>query len=108
MTLTDYLNDVLKSQTLAENSEELKRLRAHRQDVEALLRSAFSESSPTIRYGGSMAKKTLIKDAYDLDIISYFEHDDMAPEQPSAKFMRMCGRRYLKVILWNQRNPHFG
>jgi tRNA nucleotidyltransferase (CCA-adding enzyme) len=76
MTLTDYLNNILKSQTLDENSEELKRLRAHRQDVEAVLRSAFSESAPTIRYGGSIAKKTLIKDAYDLDIICYVEHDD--------------------------------
>jgi hypothetical protein len=41
MTLIEYLNNVLKSQTLAEGSKELKQLRAHRQDVEALLRMRF-------------------------------------------------------------------
>lgn len=76
MTLTEYLNSILKSQTLADDSEELKKLRTHRQDVEEILRSTYAQSAPTIRYGGSMAKKTLIKDAYDLDIICYFKHDD--------------------------------
>jgi Nucleotidyltransferase domain len=76
MTLTAYLNDVLKSQTIDDDSEELKQLRSHRKDVEAILRSKFSESSPTIRYGGSMAKGTMNKDSYDLDIICYFIHDD--------------------------------
>jgi hypothetical protein len=78
MTLSEYLNNVLKSQSLADDSEELKQLRLHRRGVEAILRDAFPESSPTIQYAGSMAKKTMNKDGYDLDIVCYFTHDDTA------------------------------
>lgn len=70
-----YLKQILKSQTLTSDSEELTALQNHRANVERLLREHFSESSPTIRYGGSKAKGTMIKEAYDLDIISYFPHD---------------------------------
>ena len=76
MTNNEYLQAVLKSQDLADDSAELKALTARRKDVEALLRSAFPDSSPTIRYGGSKAKGTLIKESYDLDIVCYFPHDD--------------------------------
>jgi hypothetical protein len=75
MTPNEYLSKILDQQTLAEDSEELKRLRERRQEVEELLRSEFG-SSPTIRYGGSKAKGTMIKEAYDLDIICYFPRDD--------------------------------
>ena len=47
-----YLNEVLEAQTLEENSEELRELEQHKEDVEQLLRSKFAKSSPTIRYGG--------------------------------------------------------
>jgi hypothetical protein len=73
-----YLKEVLKSQTLSFDGPELAALQQHRADVENLLRDHFSESSPTIRYGGSKAKGTMIRDAYDLDIISYFPNDDTA------------------------------
>jgi hypothetical protein len=73
-----YLDSVLASQRLASDSDELKALQKHRKDVEALLRSVFEDCSPTIRYGGSQAKGTLIKEAYDLDIICYFPHEDTA------------------------------
>ena len=76
MTDNEYLQAILKSQDLADDSAELKALTARRKDVEALLRSAFPDSSPTIRYGGSKAKGTLIKESYDLDIVCYFPHDD--------------------------------
>ena len=76
MTLTEYLSTILESQTLASDGEELQQLQKHRKAVEDILRAKFSKRSPTIRYGGSVAKKTLIKVAYDLDIICYFEHDD--------------------------------
>jgi tRNA nucleotidyltransferase (CCA-adding enzyme) len=78
MTLTTYLANVLRSQVLDDGSEELKQLHSHREDVEAILRSAFPASSPTIRYAGSMAKKTMNKDGYDLDVVYYFAHDDTA------------------------------
>jgi len=76
MTTNEYLEEVLQLQNLKEDSQELKDLRKHRDDVEKLLRGKFNESSPTIRYGGSKAKGTLIRESYDLDVICYFEHDD--------------------------------
>jgi tRNA nucleotidyltransferase (CCA-adding enzyme) len=76
MKVREYLEAVLRDQTLASNSEELTKLQDERQKVEALLRSEFEDSPPEIRYGGSMAKKTMIKAAYDLDLTCYFSHDE--------------------------------
>ena len=76
MTDEEYLLGVLKSQDLGDDSEEMKALRARRDEVEAALRAGFPECAPTIRYGGSKAKGTLVKDAYDLDLVCYFPHDD--------------------------------
>jgi hypothetical protein len=78
MTTSEYLNEVLESQELDDDSKELKELQEHRADVEKLLRDEFEDCSPTIRYGGSKAKGTLIRDLYDLDIICYFPSDDTA------------------------------
>jgi len=78
MDTNEYLQKVLASQDLPDDSVELKALQSHRKDVEDLLRKHFAKSSPTIRYGGSKAKGTLIRDAYDLDIACYFPHDDTA------------------------------
>lgn len=74
MTPIEYLNGLLKAQNLDEDSTELKDLRQHRKDVEALIRAKFP--SPTIRYGGSKAKGTMIRDSYDLDLPCYFANDD--------------------------------
>jgi hypothetical protein len=71
-----YLQQILKLQTLATDSKEMKNLRKHRKDVEDLIRAEFNSSALTIRYGGSKAKGTMIKEAYDLDVICYFHHDD--------------------------------
>ncbi len=76
MTDQEYLEEVLEGQDLGDDSQEMKDLRAHRRDVEALLTDKFSSSSPTIRYGGSKAKGTMVKEYYDLDIVCYFPHDD--------------------------------
>lgn len=76
MELEEYLKSILSSQTIAPDSDEMKSLQESREEVEELLRAAFSESNPTIRYGGSKAKGTMIKDSYDLDIVCYFGHDD--------------------------------
>lgn len=78
MTANDYLAKVLASQTLGDDSEELKALQERRAEVEKILRDHFEDCLPTIRYGGSKAKGTMIKEAYDLDIICYFPHDDAA------------------------------
>jgi hypothetical protein len=78
MTTNEYLSEVLKSQNLDDGSKELKELQMHRADVEKLLRDKFEDSSPTIRYGGSRAKGTLILESYDLDIICYFPSKDIS------------------------------
>lgn len=75
MTPREYLEKVLETQNLAEDSKELKDLRALRAEVETHLRDDFG-TTPNIRYGGSKAKGTLNKDSYDLDIICYFPRDD--------------------------------
>jgi hypothetical protein len=76
MNTNDYLKNVLSSQTLEDGSDELEALQGHRADVEALLRKHFDDCSPTIRYGGSKVKGTMIRASYDLDLICYFPHDD--------------------------------
>lgn len=76
MTTIDYLNSVLAGQTLGDESPEMKELQTHRAEVEANLRAAFAGASPTIRYGGSKAKGTLIRESYDLDIVCYFPNGD--------------------------------
>jgi hypothetical protein len=76
MTETEYLEAVLRNQDLKDDSQELKDLQNERANVERLLRAGFPNCSPTIRYGGSKSKGTLIKENYDLDVASYFPHDD--------------------------------
>lgn len=75
MTPDEILAEVVKQQTLANNSPEMIALRATRDEVEALLRAAYG-NAPTIRYGGSKAKNTMIRASYDLDMTCYFAHDD--------------------------------
>ncbi|MGA7617104.1 MAG: hypothetical protein WBX15_18205 [Thermoanaerobaculia bacterium] len=74
MTDNEYLQKTLDSQTLQEEGDEMKALRQHRDDVETLLRKKFA--APIIRYGGSKAKGTMIRESYDLDVICYFDNDD--------------------------------
>jgi hypothetical protein len=58
------------------DGQEMRDLRARRADVEKLLRKKFEKCSPTIRYGGSKAKGTMILEAYDLDMTCYFGRDE--------------------------------
>lgn len=76
MTDQEYLQALLKSQDLKDDSAELKALQKERANVEKVLRAGFPDCAPTIRYGGSKAKGTLIKENYDLDIACYFPNDD--------------------------------
>jgi tRNA nucleotidyltransferase (CCA-adding enzyme) len=71
----EYLEAVFAEQALKEGSPELRQLRQHRKEVEELLRKRFG-STPSIRYGGSKAKRTMNRESYDLDITCYFPRDD--------------------------------
>jgi hypothetical protein len=76
MSPNEYLKKILQQQTFGEEDQELVDLRQRRKDIEKLLRSHFSTASPRIRVAGSMAKDTMIRDSYDLDIACYFARDD--------------------------------
>lgn len=78
MTTNEYLNKILEQEVLDDTGPELTSLREEREKVEKILKSAFSDSDPSIRYGGSKAKRTMIKSNYDLDITVYFKSDDNA------------------------------
>ena len=76
MTADEYLREVLDSQALGDDSDEVKALQKHRADVEKLIRDNFKDTALTIRYAGSKAKGTMNKESYDLDIISYVSSGD--------------------------------
>jgi len=72
MTVNEMMERLLKSQELTPvmNNDLLK----HRVEVETFLREKFGDE-PTIRYAGSKAKGTMVKENYDLDIVCYFPRD---------------------------------
>lgn len=76
MNANDYLERILQKQTFGDDAPELEELRKQRREIEDLLRSHFSQSAPSIRWGGSMAKETMIREAYDGDMTCYFPHDE--------------------------------
>jgi hypothetical protein len=61
MSPNEYLNTLLTQNKLTEDSKEVEELRAHRAEVEAVIRSALSKCKPSIRYGGSKAKGTMVR-----------------------------------------------
>jgi hypothetical protein len=71
-----YLKKILEQETFANEDDELKGLRKRRDDVRDLLNSHFSESNPSIRWAGSMAKGTMVRTSYDGDVTCYFPHED--------------------------------
>lgn len=76
MNASDYLEKILTQQTFGDDDPELKELRKRRKEIENALQRHFSKSSPSIRWGGSVAKGTMIREAYDGDITCYFPHDE--------------------------------
>lgn len=88
MTTDQYLRNLLSQQRLTD--EELDELRAHRAHVQTVLENYFSESSPDIRYAGSYKKRTMIRDAYDLDVACYFRHEDTAAGQTLREVYDAC------------------
>jgi hypothetical protein len=75
MNPDEFLAKVLENQKLSFDSAEMNALWATRQEVEDLLRFVYG-NAPTIRYGGSKAKNTMIRESYDLDMTCYFARDD--------------------------------
>lgn len=76
MTPNEYLKKIIEQQTFDEGDQQLDDLRDLRDAVKDLLSSKFSASKPSIRWAGSMAKGTMVRDAYDGDVTCYFQHDE--------------------------------
>jgi hypothetical protein len=76
MTPTEYLQKILGAQTLDPFGPEVADMQRRRDSIEATLKRKFPDSEMTIRYAGSHAKGTMIKEAYDLDIACYLAHED--------------------------------
>ena len=69
MTNNEYLGSLLEGQKISDEEKNL--LKEHRNEVEEVLREAFG-GEPIIKFAGSKAKHTMIKENYDLDIVCYF------------------------------------
>lgn len=76
MTDNEYLNAVLRDQTLVPGGTELTELERQRKNVVAVLESRLGNAKPTVRKGGSWAKGTMNLEVYDLDLPTYFAHDE--------------------------------
>ncbi|MGA7323551.1 MAG: hypothetical protein WBX25_03465 [Rhodomicrobium sp.] len=72
MSNDNFLREVLRAHEIEPDSPEMRNLQDARKEVEGVLRDAFSDCSPTIRYGGSKAKGTMVLEDYDLDVVCYF------------------------------------
>lgn len=88
MTPDEYLAEVLKNQTLKEGGDELEALRSRREEIEKLVRAAFEGADLTFRYGGSKAKRTMIKSNYDLDLLVYFGKDESGAGENLAEIYK--------------------
>jgi hypothetical protein len=71
----DYLMKILTDQGLDPSS--LSTLQTLRGEIETILRHRYG-STPRIYYAGSYGKNTMIKEAFDLDIVIYFPHTESA------------------------------
>lgn len=76
MIVKQYLEKVLEEHSLSSDSPEIEDIRKERDKVETFLREYFNDSQLYIKYGGSKCKNTMIKESYDLDIISFFNCDE--------------------------------
>jgi hypothetical protein len=72
----EYLVQVLKSQEMRE--QDLALIHGARDALTALLGRQLTPQ-PRIYYGGSYGKHTMIREAFDLDLVVYFPHTDPRP-----------------------------
>ena len=85
MTSRNYLEELLASQRLDEHSDEWKALDEEAERIEAILRAAYPWSALTFTHAGSRAKRTIIREDYDLDEVAYFRNEDKAAGETVAE-----------------------
>ncbi|KKM13058.1 hypothetical protein SY88_00395 [Clostridiales bacterium PH28_bin88] len=74
MTAHQYLESVLEANKFDDESTG-QTVAERRAEVEEKLRKEFGSKIQTIKYSGSIAKATAVKDSYDVDIAVHFKHD---------------------------------
>lgn len=78
MSPAEYLGKIVEKYSITRESDIAKTLQEARAKVEECIREEFGDV-PTIRYGGSYAKCTMVSTSYDLDILCYFPRDASDP-----------------------------
>ncbi len=81
----EYLKKVLEQQAFEDDAPELKEIRKRRKELEEALRKHFANENPSIRWAGSMAKGTMIRESYDGDMTCYFPHDESGAGETLAE-----------------------
>ena len=76
MTANEYLEKLLEDYKISE--EEKNNIKAKRDEIEEKLRSHFSDKISTIKYSGSISKKTAINASKDIDIALHFKKGSYA------------------------------
>ena len=76
MNEKEYLEAVLRAQTLVPNGPEILELQRQRDNVTKVINEKLGRARPEVRRGGSWAKNTMILEAYDLDLPTYFSYDE--------------------------------
>lgn len=76
MTDSEYLQLLVAENKLTDKSPEIVVLRARRYEVAAVLSAGLADAAPSIRYGGSKAKDTMVRVSYDLDMTCYLPSND--------------------------------
>ncbi len=74
MTNLEYLTTILKQQRLTES--EFKALKEKRREVGDFMSSKLSGLKASVRWAGSWAKDTMIRENYDADIAVYFDSEE--------------------------------
>ena len=88
MTSHNYLEELLASQRLDEHSDEWKALEEEVERIEGILRAAYPRSALTFTHAGSRAKRTMIREDYDLDEVAYFRNEDKSAGENSCRDLR--------------------
>jgi len=74
MTAIQYLQDVLNRNKFDEAAE-MPGVTERREKVEKKLRDEFGSKIQSIKYSGSIAKGTALKDSFDIDLAVHFKKD---------------------------------
>jgi hypothetical protein len=85
MSPDEYLKNILAQQTFNDEDPEIQGLREARSRLDEKLKAAFRRSSPSIRWAGSMAKGTMIRESYDGDMTCYFPCNEVAAGRTLAE-----------------------